>query len=74
MELTNPWAKKTLNLTRQMEITRENPILAQRLETEAKGLDAEESRKAHTRSIAEFNTLDKEAKIRFIQNDGELSA
>jgi len=71
---SNPWAKKTLNLTRQMEITKENPTLAQRMEQEARAMDAEESRKAHTRTIAEFNELDKEAKIRFISSGGEISA
>jgi len=29
--VANPWAKETLNLTRQMEITRENPQLAESL-------------------------------------------
>jgi len=68
----NPFAKKTQNLTEQMKITRSDPALAERLKAEAVTLDAEERRHAHTRSLDEFNAMDKGAKIKFIENGGEV--
>jgi hypothetical protein len=68
----NPFARKTQNLTEQMRITKSDPALAERLRAEAAELDAEERRQAHTRSLDEFNAMDKDAKIKFIENGGEV--
>jgi len=69
----NPWAKKTFNLTQQMMIEKADPKLAQKMKQEASELDAEERRKTHTRSLAEFNEMDKDGKINFIRDGGEVT-
>jgi hypothetical protein len=40
----NPWKKETFNLTRQLEIRRENSVLADRMEAEAKQTQKAEPR------------------------------
>ena len=68
----NPFAKQHFNLTEQMIVTREDPTLAKQLEAEAVHLDAELERKQKTRTVAEFNELDKDGKINFIRGGGEV--
>jgi len=69
----NPWAKKTFNLTAQAVVEKADPDLARKMKQAALGLDAEEHRKAHSRSLAEFNQLDQAGKIQFIKSGGEVT-
>ena len=68
----NPFSKKYYNMTEQMVVTKENPELAKQLKAAAVHLDAELERKQKTRTVAEFNELDKAGKINFIRRGGEV--
>jgi len=68
----NPWAKKTFNLTSQAVIEKADPVLARKMKQAAPEMDAEEHRKTHSRSLAEFNQLDQDGKIQFIKSGGEV--
>jgi hypothetical protein len=56
-----------------MLLRKADPGLAKKMEQEAVALDAEETRKSQTRTLDEFNSLDREGKIRFIKNGGEVA-
>ena len=68
----NPFSKRNWNLTRQMELTKEDPEKAEELRAEAHFLDAEHERLKKRRSLAEFNKLSASEKVLFIRGGGEI--
>ena len=68
----NPFSRQDFNLMEQMKIAKSDPGLAEKLREQAAITDAEAARQANTRSLVEFNQLDKAAKIKFIKNGGEV--
>ena len=68
----NPFSRQDFNLMEQMKIAKSDPGLAEKLREQAAIADAEAARQANTRSLVEFNQLDKAAKIKFIKNGGEV--
>jgi hypothetical protein len=68
--MKNPFCKKYFNLTEQGRMLKEDPAGAERLRTEAAELDRKDERQEKTRTVAEFNELDREGKIRFIEGGG----
>jgi len=70
--MKNPFCKRTENLTEQGKLLRDNPAMYEQLKKEAIALDAEADRMERTRSLAEFNELEKAEKIRFIQSGGVI--
>ena len=70
MDETNPFAKRTWNLTQQMILTKENPEKAAQMAAEAHFLDSEHERLKTKRSLVEFNKLTAGDKIKFIKNGG----
>ena len=70
--MKNPFCKRTENLTEQERLYRDNPAEYERLKKQAIVLDAEADQREHTRSLAEFNELDKAEKIKFIQSGSNI--
>jgi len=66
----NPFAKATFNLTEQGKIYQNDRTLYDVLKAEAVTLDAEAERQKHTRTLFQFNELDRAAQIKFIQGGG----
>ena len=66
----NPFAKATFNLSEQGKIYQNDKGLYDVLKSEAVALDALAERQKHTRSLSEFNELDRVAQVKFIQAGG----
>ena len=69
----NPFCKASLNLTEQGILYKTDKKLYDRLKAEAPALDAEAERIKHTRTLYEFNQLDKTAQVKFIQGGGIIA-
>ena len=70
--MKNPFTKAHLNLDEQGRLLREDPDLFKKLKAEAPSIDAEIERQKRTRKLNEFNELDIDQKIKFIQRGGEI--
>jgi hypothetical protein len=68
--MKNPFCKKYFNLTEQGRILKEDPAAVERLKKEAAELDRKDERQGKTRTLVEFNELDRDGKIQFIEGGG----
>ena len=68
----NPFAKATFNLTEQGRIYQSDPELCEVLRKEAVLIDQEDERRKKTRTLSEFNQLDRAGKIQFLHNGGTV--
>ena len=68
----NPFTKQFFNLTKQGEIYQTDKILDEHLRTEAAELDAAAERQRYTKTLDQFNMLDKNAQIKFISQGGVI--
>jgi hypothetical protein len=70
----NPFVKGRENLDEQARLLREEPEMYAKLKAAAPGIYAEEQRKLRTRTLNEFNQMDANQKIAFINQGGEVIA
>lgn len=69
----NPFCKQFFNLTKQAEYYQGDRNLFESLKQEAVIIDAEAERMKHTRTLSEFNAMDRNAQIHFIQGGGSVT-
>ena len=68
----NPFCKAHFNLTKQGEIYQTDKVLYQRLQAEAVQIDAAAERQRLSKTLDQFNMLDKNAQIKFISQGGVI--